>query len=204
MDTRRIGGGILAGTCTFAAALTPGILAQASEETVPWVVRVLCCAAGIGFALALWPKRGIGHDAGRDMRLREAITYAACGRTDLELFTDAGPSLGEAGKALKEFEQLAHDGRLRVWGKENAFAVHRLVEPAHWLTHYVDFLSLFRDEVRSEPRNRFGDGDPFFDLMVSRREVEQTWPWANHIWEFWRRRPVKLATPQRQASIVRA
>jgi hypothetical protein len=119
----------------------------------------------------------------RDVPLGPAIAYACLGTWDA---VEELPRLIKAETAtakLKVFEQKAGDGDLAVWGKDRDddggedlwHTIHVPVPTEHWRTHWVDPGSLV-GRTRTADRPPYSDDKRFYDLMVSRVQIEEEFP----------------------------
>lgn len=113
----------------------------------------------------------------RDKPLGEALAYAGLGRWGARFIDAAAQGIGTANVPLKKFEQLAYDGRLRVWGKsERHRDLYEEIPREHWKNNQVEWFDLLRGEPRTEPRGQVKES-PYYDLMVSRAEFEDVLPY---------------------------
>lgn len=115
----------------------------------------------------------------RDTRLEEGLAYARFrewGRKVSDAWYEGETDLENR---VQEFEQLASEGKLSVWGKSN-FLTYGVFEPVpaeHWRTHMVDWLVLTRGAGgRTTRRDGKGNGGGLTDLIVSKAEFEEVWP----------------------------
>jgi hypothetical protein len=116
----------------------------------------------------------------RDVSLNEALAYACFrdwGRTAGQAAASGGVDLNHR---IREFEQLARDGKLSVWGKKNLFAwgPFDTVPCTHWRDYEIDFYDLLRGAASTKRRNEKSIDGNFIDLQVSRLEFEREWPHA--------------------------
>lgn len=112
----------------------------------------------------------------RDTALREALMYVVTRRWGQDPMKDGGDHLKGLSAALDDFRQHAHDGAITVWGKANNHSVWQQIEPAYWLSHYVDLLALLRSDTRTKALNQLTSAPLFQELMVCRAEIEAEWP----------------------------
>lgn len=112
----------------------------------------------------------------RDTRLRDAMVFAACRHWRTDVPDDAFAPMGNA---LHDFHQRAHDGKIQVWGRVGAnHGVYTPIPKDYWAAHHVEYLDdLLRSEPKTKPTGHGGAAIPaYFDLQVSRVEVEREWP----------------------------
>ncbi len=112
----------------------------------------------------------------RDTKLRSALSFVV--RRDWDgttLFQDISGSISAAGAALKQFEQLARDGKLATWGKVSSGSVYDPIPSDYWSNHTVEYLSLFKEEARVERDSTLPPH--YVDLMVSKVQAED---WAGN------------------------
>lgn len=78
-----------------------------------------------------------------------------------------------AGK-MREFQQLAHEKDLTIWGREGRHGVHQRLDPSVWLEQKIEWGSMIEGKpgtaylFTSKPKQF----DLFHRLLVSRAEIE--------------------------------
>jgi hypothetical protein len=114
----------------------------------------------------------------RDTRLGEALAYCCVGSWGKNFYDAVANGLAGGGESVRQFEQLAYDGKLHAWGKRSPNSeLHEEIPREHWKTNQVEWFDLLRGNPRTEPRGHEDGTTPFFDLMVSRAEIEQEMPY---------------------------
>lgn len=105
-----------------------------------------------------------------------------------EIRPDDQESTDAVSRAAFTFQQAAHLGRIAVWGREPEFPevpefVHTEVltpiEASFWRKTGVDFVTMFGGDVRTE---RASGDRRYFDLHVSRAQVDAVWPAPRRGW----------------------
>jgi hypothetical protein len=115
----------------------------------------------------------LAGDATRDVSLAEALGYALEGEWGnpkhghaLSAFSRALGGI-DLPKLLERFTDLAADGKLTIWGKDSEFGVFKKIPAAHWRSDSL-ILSDTTPAARIER--------PYYQLMLSRQEIEKEWP----------------------------
>lgn len=120
----------------------------------------------------------------RDVWVFDAVCRMYFGKWEVMKFDSSSAGIGQENSdrlydlAVKEFRQLAYDGKIPVWGKRNSQDVWRLIPPSHWRNHSLDwmrFLSALEghpDAVMSAPAGNGSHRDVWIQLMTSKADVE--------------------------------
>ena len=110
----------------------------------------------------------------RDVHLGEAIAFIAYrawgheySQTVVDMFLENAPNY------LKDFQQLAFDKKVTVWGRLNGFGVYRRIPPKHWGDHHVNPQALVNGYAKT-----WGNDTTYYDhLMVSKAQFEELPQW---------------------------
>jgi hypothetical protein len=113
----------------------------------------------------------------RDKSFDEAVTYIVTGHWGGNVARATMDGLFEDNNAIQRLRQAAVDGDIRVWAKQSPnSAVHVEIEPVFWETHQPDFMEFLRGGSRTESAELGATNERYFDLMVSRAEIERKIP----------------------------
>ncbi len=114
--------------------------------------------------------------AQRDTSMGEAIAFLCGAGWDASFFNGVvlQAKSQESIKVADQLRQLARDGAIRVWGKPDHRAVHRLIDPAEWDEIDISMSSLqTRADCAVRVNRTRGDAVAYVLLMVSRVEIER-------------------------------
>lgn len=120
-----------------------------------------------------------GQAISRDVSVEEAMAFLATGYWGQSFFKAVGEKGRVVSKAYDSFLQAAADGHVFVWGKRSEWGVYEPIQSKFWYENRIDFLSLCKDEARTESSEKAFSGERFIALMTSRAQVERLAPPQN-------------------------
>lgn len=112
----------------------------------------------------------------RDTPLPEALGYIVTGTWGQRFFDVVAAGEGDAAEGPLSVRQVAHDGRIRIWGKKSEGGIHVLIPPDYWVDHGIEWFELLRGKSKTESKSYGAASAVYTDLMVSRAEIMQEWP----------------------------
>ena len=115
----------------------------------------------------------------RDTKMSEALAYFVTGKWGGSYFNIVSASEYE-NKALApgEIRQAALDGDITVWGKTSNTPTSPYIEirKSYWKKRGVEWFSSDKNECKTENESGQMGGEIYYDLMVSKTEIEKKWP----------------------------
>ena len=87
------------------------------------------------------------------------------------------PNSKAKGKSPIIVRQAALDGEIRIWGKLSHYGPHSLIPADYWKIWHIEWFSTLKGESESEIAEiGYSGGEKYYDLMVSKAEIEKKWP----------------------------
>jgi len=114
----------------------------------------------------------------RDKPVGEALAYVLIGRWGERFMTAVEQGLARSNDVSQQMRQLAHDGRLRVWGRRTESGIHELIPPDYWIDHQFEWFDLLRGNGTTKQTEPPASDRRYVDLMVSRAEIEEVMPYV--------------------------
>ena len=114
--------------------------------------------------------------AERDTKVDRALAFIETGNWDHTYGEFMGFAYANKGSSFGKFRQAALDGKFRVWGKSGPHSPYHLIDKDYWNIWKLEVLSCVDGECKTEVAVGMSRVEKRYDLMVSKIEIEQTWP----------------------------
>lgn len=114
----------------------------------------------------------------RDTKMHLAFAFIETGKWGADFFTlAANPGPKNKGFSHADLRQAALDGDIRVWGRLSPNNPHDLITPQYWRIWHIEWFSCLKGECQTEIAEvGYKGGHKYYDLMVSKAEIEAKWP----------------------------
>jgi len=114
----------------------------------------------------------------RDTKMHEALAYiesGSWGKKFSEYFMSEYSKTGGNSPVL--VRQAALDGEIRIWGKSSQNGPYILIDADYWKIWQIVIFSTMDGSSKTELAEvGYNAGSEYYDLMVSRLEIEKKWP----------------------------
>ncbi len=112
----------------------------------------------------------------RDTKADRALAFIGTGNWDHTYDEFMGLDYENKGLPFENFRQAALDGKFRVWGKSQPSSPYHPIEKDYWDIWKLEFFSCLKGECKTEIATGLPRTEKRYDLMVSKAEIEKTWP----------------------------
>jgi hypothetical protein len=114
----------------------------------------------------------------RDTKMHVALAYIETGNWEQDFYEYmATPNANEKGGSYRKVRQAALDGELIVWGTRGEGEPHIKIPQKYWEDWKIEWFSALQKASRTSMSDIGHKGTKiYYDLMVSRTEIEKKWP----------------------------
>ena len=115
--------------------------------------------------------------AKRDTKMSQAMAYVMLrqwGKNFMQAISE--PEQSDGATVPYELRQAALDGDVLVWGKISSTSPYIDIPKDYWKKWGIEWFSSLKNESKTENESGLMGGEIYYDLMVSKAEIEKKWP----------------------------